>query len=168
MRTLREFCFKKSLLKEWLFVSFHPLTPSHLHQKTYARPQQKQPERGFKCHIMTLRTSEVVYLFPFQFSGWCPSSVCSYHPVRERRQDDNIWYCSRTSFSLSSLREPLPKKIHSCNNLPVPPSLMMLLQTPVQAWSHPNHLLWKPPEQWTPTQASAPKLQKKKSHLSLC
>lgn len=160
MRTLREFCFKKSLLKEWLFVSFHPLTPSHLHQKTYARPQQKQPERGFKCHIMTLRTSEVVYLFPFQFSGLCPSSVCSYHPVRERRQDDNIWYCSRTSFFHWAASESLFQRKSTL-------ATTCLCHHP---WWYPcrhlyrlgvlNHLLWKPPEQWTPTQASAPKLQK--------
>lgn len=86
MRTLREFCFKKSLLKEWLFVSFHPLTPSHLHQKTYARPQQKQPEREFKCHIMNLRTSEVVYLpFPVFRLVSILSVLISPHKRKEAR-----------------------------------------------------------------------------------
>lgn len=164
MHTLRKFCFKKAFWKA--FVSFHPLTPSHLHQKTYTRPQQKQPEREFKCQLMNLRTSEVVYLFPFQFSGWCPSSVCSYHPVRERRHDDIIWYCSRTSFSLSSLREPLPKKIHSCNNLPVLPPLMMLLQTlyrlgVTQITFCGSHLSTEHPQRHLP-------LSSPKSHLSLC
>lgn len=143
--------------------------------KKHTRPKQKQPERELKCHNMNLRASEVASLpFPVFRLMFIPSELIPHKRKDERWQqlillEENISFFSQKSL----FRKDTPERTFSLKNLetafdlPVPPSSMMLLLRDTWTGSElPNSPFWKPPEHWTPTQASAPKLPN--AHLSLC
>lgn len=84
---IKSLTLKKALVKEWL-LSFHPLTPSHLHWKNHTRPKQKQPERELKCHNKNLRASEVASLpFPVFRLTSIPSELISHKKGWEMTSD---------------------------------------------------------------------------------
>lgn len=163
---------KKALLKEWL-LSFPSTHPSHLHRKKHTRPKQKQPERELKCHNMNLRASEVVSLpFPVFRLMSIPSELIS-HRRKDERWQQLILLEENRSFSMNNLFREDTETAFSKKTLTQPSTCLChhpwwrsCCETLRQAWELPNSPFWKPPEQWNPTQASAPKLPD--AHLHLC